>query len=147
MKYYLFLLCLFYGIYYVCAYIHTNQWIMINNLLKKGSYRKPLENILYNNHHYWCRKYTKDFIKKYNFIVNKHQVDDLQCYASIGLLKSIRNLWQKDPFELSQCDENSQISVTLTNLIIQSMNLTIYYKYTIYFLFHIRPIGFDCRQN
>ena len=52
------LLSLFYGIYYVCAYIHVNQWNMINNLLKK-SYRKPVENILYNNHHFWCRKYTK----------------------------------------------------------------------------------------
>lgn len=91
MKYYLFLLSVFYGMYYVCAYIHANQWNMINNMLKKNSYRKPIENILYNNHHYWCRKYTKDFIKKYNFIINKNQFQDLHCYASIGLLKSIRN--------------------------------------------------------
>ena len=92
MKYYLFLLSLFYGIYYVCAYIHANQWNMINNLLKKESYRKQVENILYNNHHFWCRKYTKDFIKKYNFIVNKHQFQDLHCYSSIGLLKINKKL-------------------------------------------------------
>jgi hypothetical protein len=91
MKYSLFLLFIFFGTYYVCAYLHSNHWNIINNLLKKDKYRKPIENILYNHHHYWSRKYTKNFIKKYNFIINNHQLKNLQCCASIGLLKSIRN--------------------------------------------------------
>lgn len=75
---------------YVCAYLDKIQWNMINNLLKSGTNKPILENILYKHHHKWSHKFTKNFIEENNFHLNKHQICDLQNCANLGLLKAIK---------------------------------------------------------